>query len=57
MRLVNIKLRKSKMLWGNETRTHTVLSFLMSSLSDKHSWKEEEEEEVVATVGSGEFPC
>ena len=55
MRLVN-KEPQSRFYW-NETETRTVLSCLMSSLSDKHSWKEEEEEEVVATVGSGEFPC
>ena len=41
--------------YGNET--HTLLSCLMSSLSDKHSWKEEEEEEVVARVGSEVLPC
>ena len=55
MRLVNMKL--SPRCYGNETGTHTVLSCLMSSLSDKHSWKEEEEEEVVARVGSGDLPC
>ena len=55
MRPIDMELRAR--CCGNETGTRTLLSCLMSSLSDKHSWKEEEEEEVVARVGSGVLPC